>query len=124
MADSTYKRMIIKIENIRLRTIIGVFDWEKEKKQDVIVNIEMEFDGKKAAESDKLEDTVDYKSINKSIIEFVESGNFNLLEKMVNGIGEIILEDKKIKRATVRVDKPKALRFADTVSLTHKIEQN
>ena len=116
--------MIIKIENLRLRTIIGVFDWEKEKKQDVIVNIEMEFDGTRAAESDKLEDTVDYKSLNKSIIEFVEKGNFNLLERMVSGIGNIIIEDKRISKATVKAEKPGALRFADSVSLTFVIEQD
>ena len=116
--------MIIKIENLRLRTIVGVFDWEKEKKQDVIVNIGMEFDGTTAAESDSLDDTVDYKSLNKKIIEFVEKGDFNLLESMVSGIGKIIMEDKRIKRATVKVDKPKALRFADSVSLTHIIEQD
>ena len=115
--------MIIRIENLRLRTIIGVFDWEKEKKQDVIINVEMEFDGSKAAETDNLEDTVDYKLLNKNIIEFVEQGNFNLIERMVNGIGEIILRDKRISKATVRADKPKALRFADSVSVTHIIEQ-
>ena len=116
--------MIIRIENLRLRTIIGVFDWEKEKKQDVIINIEMEFDGKKAAETDKLEDTVDYKNLNKNIIEYVEKGNFNLIEKMVSGIGEIILSDKRISKATVKADKPQALRFADSVSVTHFVEQN
>ena len=116
--------MIIKIENLRLRTIVGVFDWEKEKKQDVVVNIEMEFDGTNAAKTDSLDDTVDYKSLNKRVIEFVENGNFNLLESMVTGIGKIIMEDKRIKRATVKADKPKALRFADSVSLTHIIEQD
>ena len=116
--------MIIKIENLRLRTIIGVFDWEKEKKQDVIINIEMEFDGTEAALSDKLEDTVDYKTLNKNIIDYVENGDFNLLEKMVSGIGNIIMEDKRIKKATIKADKPKALRFADSVSLTHIIQQD
>ena len=116
--------MIIKIENLRLRTIIGVFGWEKEKRQDVIINIDMEFDGTGAALSDKLEDTVDYKSLNKTIIDFVENGNFNLLEKMVSGIGDIIMKDKRILKATIKADKPKALRFADSVSLTHVIEQD
>ncbi|MGI9534984.1 MAG: dihydroneopterin aldolase [Thermodesulfobacteriota bacterium] len=115
--------MKINIENLRLRTIIGVYDWEKEKKQDVIINIEMEFDGTDAAKSDSLNDTVDYKSINKNIINFVENGNFNLLETMVSGIGNIIMEDKRIKKVAVKADKPKALSFADSVSLTHIIEQ-
>lgn len=116
--------MKIKIENLRLRTFIGVYDWEKEKKQDVIINIEMDFDGTDAAKSDNIEDTVDYKSLNKKIINFVENGNFNLLETMASGIGNIIMEDKRIKKAAVKAEKPKALRFADSVSLTHIIEQN
>ncbi len=116
--------MIIKIENLKLRTIIGVFDWEKEKKQDVNINIELEFDGTMAGKNDRIEDTVDYKSLNKKIINYVEKESFNLLEKMVVSIGSIIMEDKKIKKAIVRVDKPGALRFADSVSVTHTIEQS
>ena len=84
----------------RLRTFIGVYDWEKEKKQDVTINIEMDFDGTDAAKSDNIEDTVDYKSLNKKIINFVENGNFNLLETMVSGIGNIIMEDKRIKKGS------------------------
>jgi len=64
--------MIIKIENLKLRTVVGIYDWEKEKKQDVIINIEMEFDGAKAIESDSIEDTIDYKTITKQIIDMVE----------------------------------------------------
>ena len=124
MEGSTYKKMIIKIENLRLKTIIGVFDWEKKKKQDVTINIELEFDGTNAAESDKIEDTVDYKFLNKRIIDYVKKGNFNLLEKMAVCIGNIIMEDKRIKKAIVKVDKPNALRFADSVSLTHIIKQD
>ena len=115
--------MIIKIENLRLRTFIGIFDWEKEKKQDVILNIEIEFDGTDAASSDSIENTVDYKTLNKKVIEFVESGNFNLLEKLVSGIGEIILKEKRVTSATIKADKPGALRFADSVSVIHSVEQ-
>lgn len=115
--------MIIKIENLRLRTIIGVYDWEKEKKQDVVINVDMEFDGTRAGSTDNIEDTIDYKTITKEIIGFVENGNFNLLEKLVTGIGEIISADSRILNATIKVDKPGALRFTDTVSLTHYVSQ-
>lgn len=115
--------MIIKIENLKLRTIIGVFDWEKRTKQDVTINIEIEFDGEKAGKSDDIKDTVDYKSLNKKIVSYVEKNNFNLLEKMVVCIGSLIIEDTKIKKATVKVDKPGALRFAESVSITHTVEQ-
>ena len=110
--------MIIKIENLRLRTIVGIFDWEKEKKQDITINIEMDFDGRNAAISDNIDDTIDYKSLNKRIISFVEEGNFNLLEKISSDIADIIMEDSRVISAKVKVDKPGALRFADSVSVS------
>lgn len=115
--------MIIHIENLRLRTIIGIYDWEKENKQDVIINITIEFDGSAAGKSDNIEDTVDYKSITKEIINYVENGKFNLIEKLVADIGEIVMKDNRIINSTTTVDKPGALRFTDSVSVTNKIEQ-
>ena len=110
--------MIIKIKNLRLRTIIGIYDWERLEKQDVIISAEFEFDGKAASSSDKIEDTIDYKRINKRIIETVESSSFFLIEKLAQTVLNIIMEDKKVKRAKVEVDKPGALRFTDSVSVT------
>lgn len=110
--------MIINIENLRLRTIVGLYEWEKKDKQDLIINVEIHFDGRKASKSDDIDHTVDYKTINKKIIKFVENGNFNLLEKIAGGIIDLILENKKVKSTTVKVEKPGALRFADSVSVT------
>ncbi len=110
--------MIIKIENLRLRTIIGLYEWEKKNKQDLIINIEIEFDGKKATKTDDINDTVDYKTINKNVIKYVEDGNFNLVERVAGGIADIIMKNNKIKKAFVKVDKPGALRFADSVSVS------
>ena|SRR3989338_7432688 len=109
--------MIARIKNLRLRTIIGIFDWERTEKQDVIINAEIEFDGAKAANSDDIKDTVDYKTMNKKIIEAVESSKFFLLEKLADTILKIIMEDRKVIKAKVEVDKPGALRFADSVSI-------
>ncbi len=110
--------MIIKIENLRLRTIVGIYDWEKKAKQDLIINVELQFDGRKASKSDCIDDTVDYKTMNKKIIDFVESGDFNLLERIAGGIANIAFENNAVTRAAVKVDKPGALRFADSVSIT------
>ncbi len=110
--------MIIKIENLKLRTIVGIYDWEKEKKQDVIINIEMEFDGTKAIETDSIDDTIDYKTITKEIIEMVEGQEFNLIERIAGDAMKIVMRNDKVQKASVRVDKPGALRFTDTVSVT------
>ncbi|MCK5260070.1 MAG: dihydroneopterin aldolase [Candidatus Omnitrophica bacterium] len=107
----------IRITNLKLRTVIGTNDWERECKQDVVINVRIEFDASKASESDDLKDTIDYKAITKRIIQKVEPSSFFLLEKMAKCILSIIMEDPLVKEATVRVDKPLALRFADSVSV-------
>ena len=115
--------MIIKIENLRLRTIIGIYDWEKENRQDLVINVSIDFDGRKAAESDNIEDTLDYKALNKKIISFVETNDFNLLERVAGGICDIVFEDPVVRWASVKVEKPGALRFADSVSVTEARER-
>jgi len=110
--------MKIKIENLKLRTIVGIYDWEKEKKQDVIINIELEFDATKAIESDSIEDTIDYKAITKEIIDMVEGTEFNLIERIAGDAMKIVMKNNKVLKASVRVDKPGALRFTDSVSVT------
>ena len=111
--------MIIKIENLRVRTIVGIFEWEKKVKQDVIINIEMEFDGAEAIEKDEIEYTIDYKSITKKIISEIEEGNYNLIEKIAGDVMRIVIEDGRVLKATVKIDKPGAVRYADSVSVTH-----
>jgi len=109
--------MIIRIKNLRLRTIVGIENWERKHKQDVIVNIEIEYDGTRAAETDDIMDTVNYKTIKQQIIKVVEESRYQLLDKLGNEIARIIMEEKRIHRARVEVDKPRALRFADSVSV-------
>jgi FolB domain-containing protein len=108
---------IIRITDLCLRTIIGLYDWERTTKQDVVINAEIYFDASKAAKSDRVEDTIDYKTINKAIIKHVEESKYFLIEKMANAILAIIMEDPKTQGAKVRVDKPGALRFAKSVSI-------
>jgi D-erythro-7,8-dihydroneopterin triphosphate epimerase len=110
--------LIINIKNLRLRTVVGIFEWEKNIKQDIVINLEIEFDGSKAIEKDDIEYTVDYKSVTKKIISEVENREFNLIERIAGDVAKIILEDKRVQRASVKVDKPGALRFADSVSVT------
>lgn len=108
----------IKIKDLKLRTIIGVDEWEKKKKQDVVINIAIGFDGSKAGETDDLKDTVDYKTMKLQILKLVENSNFNLIEKMASEILKICMSDPKVENAAVEVDKPHALRFAESVSVT------
>ena len=115
--------MIIRIENLRLRTIIGIYDWEKKARQDLVINVEIRFDGEAAGASDSMEDTLDYKAMNKKIVDFVEKNDFNLLERVARGIRDIVFGDPRALAVSVRVEKPGALRFADSVSVTETAER-
>ena len=107
----------IRITNLRLRTIIGTHDWEREVQQDVVVNITLDYDATKAIASDDLRKTVDYKALTKQIVKEVEASRFFLLEKLAGRILDIATAHPAVLEAVVRVDKPQALRFADSVSV-------
>lgn len=107
----------IRITNLRLRCIIGSNDDERDQKQDVIINLEIEFDASKVIESDRLDDTVNYKKISKAIIALVESSSFFMLERLAKAIADTVMIDPRIQKTAVRIDKPGALRFADSVSV-------
>lgn len=115
--------MIIRIKDLRLRTIIGVADWERKERQDVVINAEIEFDGSRAAQTDKIEDTVNYRDITKRIVAEVEASDYQLLERLVDRVLGLVLEDERVRRATVEIDKPQALRFADSVSISASAER-
>ena len=107
----------IYITNLLLRTIIGTHDWERKKKQDVIINITLEYNSQQSRKLDSLTAAVDYRTLTKKIIEQVESSQFFLLERLVDFILKLVMEYPKVKQAIVRVDKPHALRFARSVAV-------
>jgi FolB domain-containing protein len=109
--------MKIRIKNLTLKTIVGLNDWEQKEAQEVIINIELEFDGKKAAETDSLSSTVDYKQIKQRVLREVEQSRCLLLENLAQRVLSLVLADPKVISATVEVDKPKALRFVESVSV-------
>lgn len=108
---------IIRITDLSLKAIIGIFDWERTRKQKVIINVEIIFNASKASKSDKVKDTVDYKTITKKIIKHVETSKYFLIERMADQVLRIVMTDPKVKSAKVRIDKPGALRFARSVSV-------
>ena len=108
----------IHIKDLRLRTFIGFNDEEQRKRQDVVVNIRIDYDALSAARGDEVAEALDYKTITKQVIAHVEENRFLLLEKLVNDLVEIVMTHQAARRAEVEVDKPHALRFSDSVSLT------
>jgi len=110
-------KMKVRIKNLRARTIIGIHEWEKELPREVLINLTMEFFGDAAVESDRIDDTVNYRIVKKKILKAVENSKFELLEKLAAYVLRIVMEDQRIKSAIVEIDKPNALRFTDSVSV-------
>ena len=107
----------IQIVDLLLRTIIGINEEERRNRQDVLINITLYADTRAAGVSDDIDDAVNYRTITKRVIALVEGSQFYLVEKMTAEIAAICLEDPRVERARVRVEKPGALRFARSVGL-------
>jgi FolB domain-containing protein len=107
----------ILIKDLLLRCIIGVNEFERHEKQDVLVNVTIFFDLTEAAETDDIRKTVDYKQITKDIIKLVESSEFFLIETLAERIAHVCLKHERIIEVKVAVDKPGALRFARSVGV-------
>ena len=109
---------VIKIKNLRLRTFIGIKEDEINNKQDVIVNAKIHYIAQDAADTDNMDNALNYRTITKKIITLVEQQRFSLLEKLTAEVLAIAAEHPSVRYAEVEIDKPHALRFADSVSLT------
>ena len=107
----------IQIKDLLLRTIIGINEEERRNRQDVLINIVLHADTRAAGVSDHINDAVNYRTITKRVIKLVEESQFFLVEKMAAEIAAICLDDPRVESATVRVEKPGALRFARSVGV-------
>jgi len=107
----------IIIRDLFLRTIIGLNDWEREKKQDIVLNIIIHTDMKKAGDSDDIADSVNYKNITKQIIDMVEKSSYQLLEKLASTIAREIIEKFHVEKIEITIDKLHALRFSRSVAV-------
>ncbi|MDA9078638.1 dihydroneopterin aldolase [Gammaproteobacteria bacterium] len=107
----------IYIHNLKVQTIIGIFGWERKVRQEVSIDLELSFDCAKAAKTDSIESTLDYKSITKGVIAFVEASSFQLQESLAEGIAALVKENYGVESLKLRVSKPGALRHADDVGV-------
>ena len=107
----------IYIEDLLVRAILGIEPHERTNLQDIIVNLILYVDIRKAGISDQIDDCVNYRSIKKRIFKLVEESQFFLVEKLENEIARVILTEYPVEKVQVRVDKPGALRFAKSVGI-------
>jgi len=107
----------IYIRDLSIRCIIGVNQDERTEKQDVVINVILFTDTRKAGRTDALADSVDYKRVKKAILSLVESSEFLLIEKLADEIAKVCLDDSKVQKVNVTVDKPGALRYTRSVAV-------
>ena len=108
---------IIYLNDLCIETIIGVFDWERKIKQRVIIDLEMAADIRRAAATDNLDDTLDYKAVAKRVIGFVEQSEYQLVETLAERVAEIILNEFKVPWLRLRLNKQGAVRGANDVGV-------
>ena len=108
----------IRIKNLRLRTFIGINEEEINNRQDVVVNATIFYRADDAVVINEIEHALNYRTITKAIISHVESNRFALLERLTQDVLDIVMRNEQVHYAEVEVDKPHALRFSDSVSIT------
>ncbi len=101
---------IIYLKDLRIETIIGIYDWERRTKQTVILDIEMGTDIKKAAGSDNIDDTVNYKAVAKRLFSYVGESQFELVETLAERVTEILLQEFNVPWCRLRLNKKGAVR--------------
>lgn len=106
----------ILIRDLLVRGIIGLNDWEREKEQDILINIELFVDARAAGVSDDVTDSLNYRTLTKAVIAHAESSKPYLVEALAHQVARIAIEHGAA-RVRVRVEKPGALRFAGSVGV-------
>lgn len=108
----------IRIKNLRLRTFIGIKDDEIKNRQDVVINATIRYRATRAVPFSQIDQALNYRTITKHVITHVEGNKFLLLERMTREVLDVIMSYEQVLAAQVEIDKPYALRFADSVSIT------
>ncbi len=108
---------IIFLHDLTIETIIGIYDWERKEKQSIILDLDMAADIRRAAASDAIEDTLNYKAVAKRLIEFVGDSDFQLVETLAERVAEVVLAEFDVTWLRLRVNKQGAVRYAGDVGV-------
>ncbi|HHX35256.1 MAG TPA: dihydroneopterin triphosphate 2'-epimerase [Gammaproteobacteria bacterium] len=108
----------IRIKNLRLRTYIGINEDEIRNKQDILINVTLFYPAEDAVQINDISHALNYRTITKEIIQYVEENRFALLERLTQDVLDCVMRHNQVRYAEVEVDKPHALRFSESVSVT------
>jgi len=113
----------IFIHALKTEAIIGIFDWERQVKQTVLLDIELSADIRKAALSDSIDDTLNYKRVAKRVLAFVETSTFHLVETLSEQVAMLILAEFQVARVRIALSKPGAVRSSKDVGIIIERDQ-
>lgn len=105
------------IKNLLARGIIGVNDWERNRPQNILINIVLFTDTRAAAQSDNIRDCINYSTMSKKVLAHAETVNRLTVEALANDLAKLCLEEDGVQRVIIRVEKPGAVRFAESVGV-------
>jgi dihydroneopterin aldolase len=108
---------LVFIRELQVNTVIGVYDWEREVRQTVVLDLEMATDNKRAAASDDIADALNYAAVSIRLVEFIENSQFQLIESMAEQVAAIVLNDFKVPWLRLRLCKPGAVAQAKDVGI-------
>ena len=108
---------VLYLHDLRVDCIIGIWDWERQTRQTIVLDLDMGVDIRAAAASDDLRDTLDYKAVAKRVIAFVEASEFRLVETLAERVAGLILREFPVPWLRLRLDKHGAIRGAGQVGL-------
>lgn len=108
---------IVYIRDLKVATVIGIFDWERRIRQTVSLDLEMATDIRRAAASDHIDDALDYKAVGKRLIAFIEASEFQLVETLAERVADIVIGEFGVPWMKLRLSKPGALRGSQDVGI-------
>jgi len=107
----------VLIEGLEVRTVIGIYDWEREIRQSVRLDLKMAWDISKAARTDNIEDALDYKAVSKQLISYVEGSSFGLIESLAEECAKIVMDEFHVPWLRLKMSKPGAVRGSENVAV-------
>lgn len=108
---------IVFIRELKIDTVVGIYDWERRIRQTVLLDIDMGTDIARAAKSDRIEDTLDYKSVAKRLIQYVGEAEFQLVETLAEKVAELVMQEFKVSWIKVTLHKPGAVSGSKSVGV-------
>ena len=111
--------MELLLRNLRIRTTLGVYEWEQKAPREVLLHLAIAFDATAAMASDQLEDTIDYDALEREMTTHFAPLRFQLIEAVAATAAKLVLENPRVSSVMVEVEKPGALRHTDIVVFRH-----